>query len=291
MDEDAQLAWELHQQFHAEYKDIEERDHQFALKLSYENEVASDKHGDRQLAEQLARAPFIDIDAELALSLSHEPEYSQSTTNHVPTKSCLESTFDIRTYVNQLKLSDDTLDVHELFVNFDKTFFNGTLGSVEVKWSSRMTLCAGLCEYRGPAGACTIKLSEPLLKFRCKADMIETLLHEMIHAYLFIVDQNRERDSHGPKFKGIMKTINDAAGTGITVFHTFHDEVDYHRKHWWKCTGRCKERPPYFGIVKRAMNRAPSKNDTWWAEHQLTCGGTFEKFKTPSNYKSKKRKT
>ena len=40
------------------------------------------------------------------------------------------------------------------------------------------------------------------------------------------------------------------------------------------------------------MNRAPSKNDTWWSEHLRTCGGTFHKIKEPEDYgkKSSKRK-
>lgn len=38
------------------------------------------------------------------------------------------------------------------------------------------------------------------------------------------------------------------------------------------------------------MNRAPSKNDTWWAEHQRTCGGTYTKVKEPEDYGKKKGK-
>ena len=40
------------------------------------------------------------------------------------------------------------------------------------------------------------------------------------------------------------------------------------------------------------MNRAPSKNDTWWYEHLRTCGGAFHKIKEPKDYgkKSSKRK-
>ena len=38
------------------------------------------------------------------------------------------------------------------------------------------------------------------------------------------------------------------------------------------------------------MNRAPSKNDTWWAEHQRTCGGTYTKIKEPEDYGKKKGK-
>lgn len=38
---------------------------------------------------------------------------------------------------------------------------------------------------------------------------------------------------------------------------------------------------PFYGYVKRSMNRAPSKNDLWWAEHQAKCKGTFEKISEP----------
>ena len=58
--------------------------------------------------------------------------------------------------------------------------------------------------------------------------------------------------------------------------------------HWWKCDGPCQRRPPYFGLVKRAMNRAPGKNDRWFSEHQANCGGTFVKIKEPEGYGKKK---
>jgi hypothetical protein len=35
-------------------------------------------------------------------------------------------------------------DIHELFINFDRLFFDGKLGSVEVKWSKKMTLYSSL---------------------------------------------------------------------------------------------------------------------------------------------------
>ena len=38
---------------------------------------------------------------------------------------------------------------------------------------------------------------------------------------------------------------------------------------------------PYFGFVKRSVNRAPSRGDTWWQRHSDTCGGTFVKIRSP----------
>ncbi|EPY81945.1 hypothetical protein CB1_000692018 [Camelus ferus] len=71
------------------------------------------------------------------------------------------------------------------------------------------------------------------------------------------------------------------------VYHTFHDEVDEYRRHWWRCDGPCQHRGPYYGFVRRATNRAPSAHDYWWAEHQQTCGGAFVKIKEPENYSRK----
>lgn len=71
------------------------------------------------------------------------------------------------------------------------------------------------------------------------------------------------------------------------IYHTFHNEVDEYRRHWWRCDGPCQFQKPYYGYVKRATNRAPSAHDYWWAEHQSTCGGTYIKIKEPENYSKK----
>ncbi|TGZ72337.1 hypothetical protein CRM22_002145 [Opisthorchis felineus] len=179
------------------------------------------------------------------------------------------------------ELIDPAPDVRALFLQFNSTFFDGKLGSVEVRWSPRMTLCAGLCCYEGRGGLCSIRLSEPLLKLRPRSDLVETLLHEMIHAFLFVTQNDRDREGHGPNFQFHMRRINALAGTRITIYHTFHDEVANYQNHWWRCTGPCQQRPPFFGYVKRAMNRAPGPNDTWWSQHQATCSGRFVKIKEP----------
>lgn len=44
------------------------------------------------------------------------------------------------------------------------------------------------------------------------------------------------------------------------------------------------------GFVKRAMNRAPSAQDPWWADHQRTCGGNYTKVKEPEGYGKKGKK-
>ncbi|XP_062268023.1 DNA-dependent metalloprotease SPRTN [Platichthys flesus] len=185
---------------------------------------------------------------------------------------------------------DPSPDVRAMFLDFNHTFFWGKLSGVEVKWSPRMTLCAGVCSYEGRGGLCSIRLSEPLLKLRPRKDLVETLLHEMIHALLFVTANNRDRDGHGPEFCKHMDRINEATGTSISVYHSFHDEVDVYRQHWWRCDGPCQNRKPYFGYVKRAMNRVPSAQDTWWEAHRKSCGGTYTKIKEPEGYGQKGKK-
>ncbi|XP_034018414.1 sprT-like domain-containing protein Spartan [Thalassophryne amazonica] len=185
------------------------------------------------------------------------------------------------------EMLDPSPDVRALFLDFNDRFFWGKLSGVEVKWSPRMTLCAGVCSYEGRGGLCSIRLSEPLLKLRPRKDLVETLLHEMIHALLFVTQNNRDREGHGPEFCKHMNRINKASGTNITIYHSFHDEVDVYRQHWWRCSGPCQNRRPYFGYVKRAMNRAPSALDPWWEDHQRTCGGTYTKIKEPEGYRKK----
>ncbi|XP_075059603.1 DNA-dependent metalloprotease SPRTN-like [Mixophyes fleayi] len=188
------------------------------------------------------------------------------------------------------ELLDPNPDIHALFLQFNDMFFFGKLTGVEVKWSQRMTLCAGVCCYEGRGGLCSIRLSKPLLVLRPRKDLVQTLLHEMIHALLFVTHNNKDRDGHGPEFCKHMNRINNATGAKISVYHSFHDEVDEYRKHWWLCNGPCQKRKPYFGYVKRAMNRAPSSLDPWWADHQRTCGGTYIKVKEPENTSRKGKK-
>ncbi|CAG4999296.1 unnamed protein product [Parnassius apollo] len=67
--------------------------------------------------------------------------------------------------------------------------------------------------------------------------------------------------------------------------------VQVYQTHWWRCNGPCQSRRPYFGIVRRAANRAPGPKDYWWKTHQKTCGGSFTKIKEPENAENKKTKT
>ncbi|XP_052106931.1 DNA-dependent metalloprotease SPRTN-like isoform X3 [Mytilus californianus] len=229
---------------------------------------------------------FIDDDFLLALELQEQLDRD----SWQPSQSVAKPSANLSIVDESWETIDPNPDIRELFLQFNEEFFWGRLAGIEVKWSPRMTLCAGLCVYERRGGLCSVRLSLPLLKLRPRRDLVETLLHEMIHAYLFITDNNKDHDGHGPEFHKHMYRINDATGTKISVYHNFHDEVDHFRQHWWRCNGPCQTRKPYFGYVKRAMNRAPSERDPWWKDHKNMCNGTYVKIKEPEGYGKKKSK-
>uniref|UniRef100_A0A1A9X5A8 Protein with SprT-like domain at the N terminus n=1 Tax=Glossina brevipalpis TaxID=37001 RepID=A0A1A9X5A8_9MUSC len=183
----------------------------------------------------------------------------------------------------QWEILDPTPDIIALFCQFDTKFFQSRLRCVNIEWSRRMFSCAGICYSRKNHFGMdvTIRLSEPLLKLRPRKDLVETMLHEMIHAYCFVLHIREGNGGHGPQFKKIMNAINQTAGTNITVYHSFHDEVKLYKQHWWRCNGACQNRSPFFGYVKRTCNRAPGPNDIWWSKHQRECNGIFIKIKEP----------
>lgn len=178
-------------------------------------------------------------------------------------------------------------DIAELFYYLNDLYFSSKL-KCKITWSNKMTRCAGLCYYikSKNSNSCIIRLSEPLLKYRSLEDLIDTILHEMIHAYLFVYGDGsnsyHNRDGHGEAFQEWMHKINQSAGTRITVYHSFQNEVDLYRTHIWKCNGPCSSRPPYYGLVKRSINRPPQPADSWYNSHRKSCNGSFIKI-SPDN--------
>lgn len=196
--------------------------------------------------------------------------------------------------IHEILHGEDTgpfVDIHKLFGFYNVLYFrNLLLSQVEVSWSPRLTLCAGTCELSkdddGNYRRIRIKLSEPLLKFRPREDTIDTLLHEAIHAYFFLITSWRhargdDGTGHGAGFQLLADAINSHGEYHVTIFHTFHDEVDSYRTHVWQCDGPCRQQAPFFGLVKRSMNRVPGKSDTWWKKHEEECGGTYTKIAEP----------
>ncbi|XP_055343083.1 DNA-dependent metalloprotease SPRTN-like [Paramacrobiotus metropolitanus] len=128
------------------------------------------------------------------------------------------------------EIHDPNPDIRALFRQFNRDYFWNTIGNVDVKWSKELILPAGAFHPR-PTGCHTIELSEPLLKFRPRRDLVQTLLHEMIHAYLCVTNGNRDGDWHGVAFHEHMFRINTQTGASVTVYHAYNDEVEHYLQH------------------------------------------------------------
>ena len=193
--------------------------------------------------------------------------------------------------INDLPSIQTDLSKFNLIKNFNEyneLFFENSLMKINLSWSTKMTSCAGLFitdDNKIPA----IRLSEPLLKYRSLKEIRETLLHEMIHAFCYVkkYDMSDDLSGHGKYFKMKMKEINKLTGFQITIYHHFHKEVELYTKYVWRCNGKCRDEPPYYGYVKRQMNRPPQKSDKWWDEHLKNCGGIFIKI-APSEEEERK---
>ncbi|CAI9718181.1 Hypothetical predicted protein [Octopus vulgaris] len=175
--------------------------------------------------------------------------------------------------------------LHQLFTIYDEKYFYCKLtGNVRISWSKRMTSCAGCTLQPDVDRICNISLSRPLLELRPLEDLLETLLHEMIHAYLWVTKEN-EHQEHGPKFHAEKKRIEKRSGMKLEIFHEFHSECHHLQTHVWKCNGPCRKSNYEHRVIRRAQNRPPSNKEKWFRIHANICGGTFVKVKEPSEKK------
>jgi hypothetical protein len=130
-------------------------------------------------------------------------------------------------------------DLVELYAEFNAKFFNGELPVLptvtltndvgetwertnRIKWEGRYKRTWGTYTFNG-RGTGTIKLAR-----RCALEPFQTqstLLHEMIHAWLDLRNEDDGIAGHGPNFIRKAKEINekcDNLGVGYRV--DFHDE-------------------------------------------------------------------
>lgn len=183
-------------------------------------------------------------------------------------------------------------DIHELFCYYNSLYFSDALGACIVSWDPRLTSMAASCDCV-EEGLCEIQLSVPLLKCRSSADIKNILLHEMIHAFLWIMHKNSNHSDHGSKFWNIANSINSnskddnqrpCSGYNINIHHDFQYEEITDITHLWMCAS-CGD------SIKREINKEPSLGDCieknvdnncgnlscGWHMHMKLCPGRYEK--------------
>lgn len=171
--------------------------------------------------------------------------------------------------------------VNNLFKSLDSALFGGilTVSGVTAYWSNKLTRSAGM--FNGKRNAdksikeASIALSYRLFPTRRGKDFIETLLHEMIHAHLFVTGE-RDATAHGTNFKEMMKKVSQSSGFSISITHDYHDEVLAQQVYVWRCDGICRSMKELnYGYVKRSVNRPPGPQEKGWLRHSHFCDGDY----------------
>mmetsp|Transcript_7303 Transcript_7303/g.17216 ORF Transcript_7303/g.17216 Transcript_7303/m.17216 type:complete len:472 (-) Transcript_7303:1351-2766(-) len=138
----------------------------------------------------------------------------------------------------------------ELFNEFNKKAFGGKLESVLVQWSTKLRTTAGLTRLRKSGQnmrpgvplqrVATIELSTKVLDSQERLE--STLLHEMVHAAAWILD-NQCKPPHGKYFwKWARIAMRAVSGIEVTTTHSY--EIEY--KYAWACS-----KPGCSFLVKR----------------------------------------
>jgi predicted SprT family Zn-dependent metalloprotease len=126
------------------------------------------------------------------------------------------------------------------FDEFNRNAFGGVLESVEVIWNKKLNTTAGLTRLR----RCKANITEgvPLKRLASielstkvvdsKERLRTTLLHELVHAVVWIVD-GVDKPPHGPNFKKWARiAMSRIPNVIVTTTHSY--EIDY--KFIWKCS-------------------------------------------------------
>ncbi|URD86525.1 SprT-like family [Musa troglodytarum] len=184
-------------------------------------------------------------------------------------------------------------DIYELFCHYNALYFRDALGACALSWasSSPHTSYAAYCHYYD-GGGCEIHLSKPLLKTCPASDLKNVLLHEMIHAFLWIEYNNKDHSDHGPSFQDMMNSINSnsvidpqrpTGGYNITIDHGFQKDHNADGVHQWICE-LCGK------VILSTTNRGPSADDCienvgpdvfcdnplcHWHSHNKQCSGRY----------------
>ncbi len=109
------------------------------------------------------------------------------------------------------------IDIQALFAFYDLKYFNGYLrSSGKVRWSIKLKVYTGVTKYFPSNRTFMIILSRSLLRSASHEDIISTLIHEMIHAYLICMGCS---DGHGPIFQKHASRISLTEGILIKTYH------------------------------------------------------------------------
>lgn len=101
-------------------------------------------------------------------------------THNFPMESSQRPSFDLDSTKNighlEWEVIDPTPNLQSLFDAYNEKFFNPKIENATLEWSKRMTVQAGICYLYQDDDSIVIRLSEYLLKYHSRKDLVETLL-------------------------------------------------------------------------------------------------------------------
>lgn len=165
--------------------------------------------------------------------------------------------------LNQV-LTDQLPDIYAVFRAYNEEYFDGLIGGFEVRWCARLWIQAGKTT-TFPLKRITI--STKLLIGREIRIMVETLLHEMIHAYLFCNDHPHPLQ-HGEDFVKVMTETNILSTLNIGILDEGGLDHIAHLQVIWECS-KCKEQ------IVRFKRKSRQLNDKTARLHRVRCRGTW----------------
>lgn len=185
--------------------------------------------------------------------------------------------------------SDPEPDIAELFCHYNALYFQDSLGACAVSWAEEPLPYGDIsgCDYYPGGGGCIVLLSKSLYECHTSSDLKNVLLHEMIHAYLCIKDNNTNHSNHGSNFQKLMNTINSSSvpdrhrplgGYSIIMLHDIRTK--YYR---YKCDScgdfvrSTKIRGPSHDdcIERMGANYSCPNSTCQWHRHKKRCSGSY----------------
>jgi predicted SprT family Zn-dependent metalloprotease len=167
-------------------------------------------------------------------------------------------------------------DIQLIYDKINDNLYNSELPSMTVMWTEQDVI-VGDQNFKISMSDHRIILNESTLLLRPRIDLFSVLLHITIHLYLHQQSFGEHNfHEHDSNFQKIMKHFNQIFRCQISCSHKFSCTGSEYKKQWYHCSGICQNYPPFRGIYRSATG-PPSSQNSYWADHENYCGGSFFK--------------
>lgn len=161
-------------------------------------------------------------------------------------------------------LTEPLPNLWEVFKSYNEELFSNEIKGFSVRWCSRLKSVAGKTVLRPFP---KITLSKTLLVGREIRVMVETLLYEMIHGFLFCTTHvNTLR--HGEDFVKLMTGINQVTNLNVSILDEGGLNHIAHLQVIWQCTN-CKRE------IVRFKRKSDQPRDATARRHSMKCRGSW----------------